>query len=245
MNTPHMISLGAWCRPAYQIGCFAEKRSDVVGLKGPFDWTITSFRSLANCLEPGFDPTSVLDTGQVVASFAKSGMCTQSQMIFHHEMAPATMAELGSFDPGDVIPQSRALKRLVKHTRGRFAHTYRTLSALQGNAGPILFVRWNRHGHPDDQYPQAFEGESADGLLGALETFLGHDRFHLLTLESDIIEGQREPITDPITRFEGEGRILSCTIRERLGWNGNQERNFRGDELSWQAAFERALSAVT
>ncbi len=240
-----MISLGAWCRPAHQIGCFAGKRPDVVGLKGPFDWTITSFEALRNCLAPGFDPNAVLEQGQVIASFARSGMCSQSKVIFHHEFEPAALAKLGSFDPGDVIPKSRRLKAIVKQTRGRFAHTFRTLSALKSEPNPVLFVRWQRHGSPDPIYPEAFEGETPDALVTAIEAFLGHDRFHVLSIVSEIIEGQRDPITDPITGFEENGRVLSYSIRERMGWNGDQENNFRGDELSWHAAFDHALSRLT
>jgi len=155
-----LISLGAWCRPAYQIGCYVQGNTKIEGLKGPFDWTITSFQSLKICLQPEFDPKAVLDPNSLACSFARSGMCEKSGVIFHHAIDPKTLENLGVFDPGDKIPRIDALDPIIDSARGRFSHTFSALDSLRAHKGQILFVRWRRHGHPDPEYPSAFEGET-------------------------------------------------------------------------------------
>ena len=244
MKKIRMISLGAWCRPAYQIGIYAAQTDAAEGLKGPFDWTVTSFRSLENCLHPDLEAHDVLNPDLIESSFAKSAMCQKSGVVFQHAIDPKTVRQFGDFAPGAKIPRFDAFDPVIENAKGRFIHTFQTLDSLKTGDNPILFVRWRRAGHPDAQYPFAFEGETEEATLDAISRFLGHDRFHLLAVQSRIVPGETMPFATPVTDFRTNSRCFSCFIDERKGWNGDQKPGFKGDEHSWAAAFDHTLAQM-
>lgn len=238
MENLKIMSLGAWCRPAYQARCFAQKKPEVEALKGPFDWTITSFNSLTNCLSPEFDYQNILNEDNLILSHARSGMCGKTGLIFHHAIGRKHLQQLGTFAKGERIPASEKLTNVLANAKGRFSRTFEILASLKSHAGPILFVRWRRRGHPDLGYPMAFEGETSTALLAVIEDFLGHKNFSVLSLESRIFPDQSEPLPDEIDSFQTDGRHVSILLKERKGFN----RSWKGDEHSWDTAFNRTLS---
>ncbi len=242
-----LMSLGGWCRPAHQIHHFAARHPNTITpLRGPFDWTITPFTALQACLAPGFTPQAkVLQPGRCHVSVLASGACRTTGVIFHHRLEPVTMRALGYDKLDTPIPVSEAFDAIAADARGRFAHTYRHLSLLKDHPGDILFVRWRRQGHPDEHLPTAFAGETEARLMRMLRRFLGHRRFHLLTIVSHITPHRTAPFDDPILLWRRRGRSLTCHLRERAGWNGDQTQNFKGDEHSWDVALQVAVDRVS
>lgn len=104
----------------------------------------------------------------------------------------------------------------------------------------LVFIRWQRGGHPDRQFPDAFEGESSEALAAIIERFLGHRRFGLLVVTTQTAPPEIREIADPIRKFETSGRIIESTILERKGWNGDLTDDFRGDEVSWTVLLDQA-----
>jgi hypothetical protein len=220
---------------------YAKINLDVESIKGPFDWTIASFRSLEICLDPNFDPDKVLDSNFIVSSFARSAKCQNSELIFHHAIDAASLAKFGNFARGEKIHQFDGLRPIVEDAKGRFLHTFKTFQSLRSYEGQILFVRWKKKGNLDPNYPEAFEGESEASMLGVLKKFLNHDRFHILTVRSNIVDGLSAPLDEPIALLRPNGKNIECSINERKGWNGDQTNAFKGDEHSWGAAFDQTF----
>lgn len=235
-----LVPLGAWCRTAHQTRVYAETREDVSAATLPYDWMITSFAALRRTLDPDFDPYSVLQPEHAGVSQFQSGICNTTGIIFHHAISPNQLQRIGTLAPGDILPDTEAAQQLVQSSRERFQHTYQTLNGLKSETGPLVFVRWQRFGHPDVEFSEAFEGETPETLSAAIAAFLGHDDFHLL-----VVQTERAPsggvIANPVAAFETDARVITARIRERPGWNGRKSPNFRGDEPSWRTLFNRAL----
>ena len=240
--TTRLISLGAWCRPAYQLSAYADSRTGFEASAYPFDWTITSFRALSHCLDPGFSPESMLQPGNTRVSFAGSGMCDTSGLIFHHAISPEALSTLGAYAPGDRLPEIEGIRQVREASLSRFLHTFRRLQTLQQDSARLVFVRWQRAGHPDRRFATAFEGETEEALLSVIERFLGHDRFRLLIVRSQIKNGHVNEISEPVRDFRTNGAAISCNILERRGWNGDLTNSFKGDEHSWRTALDQALA---
>lgn len=233
-----MVSLGAWCRPAHNIRVYCENNSFAGTGSYPFDWTITSFHALQNILNPDFDGRGMLRTDDVVVSFARSGACNGTGLIFHHAIPVDAISKSGCTEPGQMVPVTGDIAEVVDNARGRFIHTLERLNALKNEDRHIVFVRWRRQGHPDRQFPGAFEDETDAALEALLEGYLGQGNFSILAVESKIREGIHDPISDPVIEFSHANSTYSAVIAERKGWNGDQSNSFRGDELSWTAAFD-------
>jgi hypothetical protein len=242
-----VMSLGGWCRPAHQIHHFAAQHPHTITpLRGPFDWTITPFTALQACLVPGFVPqTTVLQPGRCHVSTLASGACSTTGVIFHHRLEPKVMRALGHDQLDMPIPSAPQFDAVAADARGRFAHTYRHLSQLKDHPGESLFVRWRRQGHPDEHLPSAFAGETEARVMRSLRRFLGHKRFHLLTIVTHVTPQHTDPFDDPVQSWRRRGRSLTCHLRERAGWNGDQTSNFKGDEASWDAALQQAVAHIT
>jgi hypothetical protein len=238
------VSLGAWCRPAHNLRLYARQSERFEFISGPFDWTITSFRALRICFSEGFEPGDVLPEENILVSFAHSGMCGRTGLVFHHALDPVSLGKTGSFSPGQKLPVGGAAHGLIDEARSRFIHTFGKLKSLRESGSRTVFVRWKRFGHPDESFAEVFEEETNEDLMACLRCFLGHDEFYLLTLTSEIIPDRREMISNPLLEMKVESdRSVSCKIRERKGWNGAQSNNFKGDEHSWRSALDAASQA--
>lgn len=245
MTQVQIVSLGAWCRPAFQVRRYAEAHpATAVAITGPFDWTVTPFAALRACLAPGFVPQGVLASGQCRVSVLASAACNTSGVIFHHALPPDRLREMGLSGRDRPIPVQADFDAAAADARGRFAHTFRNLTGLRDAQGHVLFVRWQRKGHPDHQLPDAFDGETDAAMLALLAGFLGHDRFHLLTVVSRTTAERRAEFRKPLIDVVQAGRALTCHLDERAGWNGDQTANFRGDDHSWTAALDAAMAGI-
>ena len=235
-----LVSLGAWCRPAHQIRVYSETRENVQAGAFPFDWTITSFAALRRVLDPDFNPDDLLHPGHTRVSQFGSGVCTRSGVVFHHAMGKAQLQKLGALAPGDSLPDAPEALDLMRKSRERFLHTHKRLARLKTQPGPTVFVRWQRQGHPDAKFPEAFEEET---LWQAISGYLGHADFRLLIVGTEQHPNQPTPIAAPIAAFDRQDRIAIGRVRERPGWNGTGNDRFQGDEPSWAALFDKALDA--
>lgn len=235
------VSLGSWCRTAHQARSYAENREGIRAGSFPYDWTITSFNALCNTLQQEFMPDCVLQPGQVSVSRFNSGTCENSGIIFHHALGPMHLRKIANLNPGDMLPETPESLSLLEKSRDRFLHTYHNLELLKSGSEPLVFIRWKRRGHPDPEFPEAFENETPEALFRVLATYLGRENFYLLVVESQIQNGVRNVITDPIAAFQANERIITAKILERRGWNGDGSSRFQGDEPSWTILFDRAL----
>ncbi|MCO4848613.1 MAG: hypothetical protein KC448_11660 [Yoonia sp.] len=244
MTNTKIISIGGWCRPAFQIKRHFLSRDGFQAMNGPFDWTVTSFAALQNCLSANFAPETMLDNDRLRISFAGSGMCATTGLIFHHAIGRKQLNDIGQFSVGQQLKVNAETVDLISVARERFIHTYLTLKSLRDHDGQIVFVRWQRQGHPDRRFAEAFEGENLATMTATLSEFLGHSGFRFLTVTSDITRGVTGPFADPVLEFETNGAGFNCRLQERMGWNGDQTSNFKGDDHSWSMALDRMVGAL-
>lgn len=236
-----LVSLGGGCRPAHQIRVFAAETPVVEAPSFPFDWTITSFDALKVCLAPDFDIDRMLRDDQLKLSFARSGQCGDTNLIFHHAIENRLFSAFSDVQSGDEMPRNAEIDHFVTQARDRFRHTYDRFRACRESDDHFVFVRWQRLGIPDAEYPQAFAGETPEGLCNLLEAFVGKGRFKLLLVTTQLVPGAASNIPEPLVRLDADGPLIAATIRERKGWNGDQSNDFRGDEPSWRRLLTEAL----
>ena len=213
-------------------------------VKGPFDWTVTSFGALEFCLNPRFEPDTILSNDHLRISYAGSGMCDRSGLIFHHALSSAKMRHSGHAGSDGAPQNGSEFSDLVSEARGRFCHTFENMKSLRDFNGAVLFVRWKRLGHPDHRFPSAFEGENNDRLAELLASFFPSRDFFLLNVTSKILKLEKEPISDPILHLQRSGNVFSCKLAERNGWNGKPENQFRGDDFSWRVVLHKVVSEL-
>ncbi|NDV91696.1 hypothetical protein GTH32_10925 [Alteromonas sp. 345S023] len=233
-----LIPLGAWCRTAYQVNEF-KKNNDIETTSFPYDWTITPFSALKSTLNSEFDPYSILRYDVVERSELGSLVDTRTKIIHHHDF-PATKLKLleeiaGVNDKG--LPFELYKTDLLDNAKSRFCHTYKNLEFLKKEQKRLLFVRWQRSGHPDRQLPNAFENESILSLSTIIKGFLRHDNFSILVVKSKTIIGDLPE--NIITEYNREEFGVTATIIERKGFNGDGTNSFKGDEVSWRALLTR------
>lgn len=239
-----IIPLGAWCRTAYQVNFF-KKSNNIDVISFPFDWTITPFSSLKKILSPNFNLEKILNYGEV--NKFGSVTCGETGLIFHHALPPKlvnqflereSMLQARNLD----LPSSFFELDSVKNAIGRFSHTYKNIDKFRYSDGleKILFVRWQRSGHPDTQLNTAFFGENLDSLGEVLSGYLGHSNFSILMIQSQNIMSDVLPHEKIISYVRGEYGV-NAIIPERRGFDGDGTKNFRGETLSWQAVLEKIV----
>lgn len=233
-----MIPIGAWCRVAHQVKLYCKEKAGLSSASLPFDWTITSFAALKTVLDPTFDPASILPIDRSVVSFAGSAQCDQTNIIFHHALPPNFIQQVGSFSVGDSIPSDVSSGPKFNDVRGRFVHTFNHLRTIAHQSVTPIFVRWIRKGHPDHQFPFAFEGETPETLYALLDNFIGHKPFFLVVVTSHELDPLDVKAVPQIESVTVNPAILTCRLDERRGWNGDGTNDFRGDEASWRALFD-------
>ena len=236
-----LIPLGAWCRTAYQVNAF-KKSNDIKTASFPYDWTITPFKALESTLNNEFEPFSILRYDNVERSRFGSLVDTKTNIIHHHDFPAAKLKLLeetaGINDKG--LPLELYKTDLLDNAKSRFCHTYKNLTLLKKEQKRLLFVRWQRSGHPDRQLPTAFENENILSLSTIIEGFLGHDNFSILIVKSKTITEDLPEIT--ITEYNREERGVTPTIIERKGFNGDGTNSFKGDEVSWRALLTKFVT---
>ncbi len=227
-----LIPIGSWCRTAYQVNEFIKARGgDATSF--PFDWTITPYSSLKIIFDGKFNPSDVLNIENLELNKVGSITDNGTQLIHHHDFPPAKMKELGQkggFDERG-IPNLLYASGLIDKASGRFDHTYRHMESLKNSSNKLSFVRWCRLGHPDQQFPHVFEGESIANLTDIISSYLSHDNFSILTVKTQLTDGLLPE--EVITEYERNEYGVSSTIVERKGFDGDGTNNFKGDTVVW------------
>lgn len=234
-----IVPIGAWCRTAYQVNEFL-KVYKIKPLSFPYDWTITPFFSLRLTLDENFNPSDILKIENLELNKVGSITDKRTELIHHHDFSPPKMNELfqaGGQDENG-IPKVFYSTDMISKAVCRFVHAYRNIVSLQRSSDKkILFIRWQRLGHPDKQFPHVFEGEDINSLAGVIKGFLSHDNFSILTVKSRITN--EELPENPIIDYSREKYGVSATIIERKGYNGDGTNNFKGDTVSWHKLLDK------
>jgi hypothetical protein len=239
-----LLPIGSWCRTAYQCRRVAPLLSLEETSSAPFDWTITPFRALSRILRNDFEPGLLLNPLDSYVNRVGSVTCGYSGIAFHHDLPVSLVCDHGSKLNSPSVPASIFRGAECKQSRERFMHTFANLSRLSKLNGN-LFVRWMNTGPGpgvDWQFPEVFDGEAPSKIHELLTAFSGHDNFFLVSITSDVIEGVTSCIESPCQIVSSSGNVLELKIFERKGRNGDQSNDFRGDDLSWEAAFECAIA---
>ena len=223
----NVIPIGSWCRAAYQVNAFKGSLG-VEKVSYPFDWTITPFSALKNSLSPDFDLSKVLLSKSVEISKFGSVHDLYSDIIFHHDLE-GSHVEYHKLDKR-IVERTFEQHSVVCDTVGRFTYTMDNLKKLKGESD-LMFVRWQREGHPDSQLEEAFVDENIFTLTDVLSNFLGHNLFKVLVVESKTVKNDYEGVS-----YELVQHALGATavVYERKGFNGDGTNDFRGDEKAWQ-----------
>lgn len=221
---PLVISLGSWCRPAWQI-----RRYYGTEMAYPFDWNITSFDALMHVLDPQFDPQMQLQIEDCVVNPLSSVTDMRTGWIHHHDLpAEAVGGATGSIAMDD----SPEVLRLLRDTASKSTHLFRRMRE-HCQANPVVFVRWLRGGHPDPEFAGAFKDENPYRLHARLKEFCGHENVRIVYLISKVVndEETQSACTLSRTAYGAHGQLVEAI------------RNFRseswtGDDQSWTALFD-------
>lgn len=231
-----VIPIGSWCRTAFQVKDFLEYYSGEKNLAYPFDWTITPHSALVKVFSSNFDVEKVLTNREVVVSKFGSIEDCYSNLIFHHDLEDKVVEKFDLLKAieGDFFSSID----VVKNTVGRFSYSFNNLLKLR-NEEDILFIRWQREGHPDLGLPSAFENESLKGLANVLESFLGHKSFKTLIVSTRYVSSEYSGQLFSLNKYENgyEGIVY-----ERRGYDGDGSQNFRGDTRAWRALIEATIT---
>ncbi|XLP06765.1 hypothetical protein ACI7YQ_16800 [Alteromonas marina] len=232
-----IIPIGSWCRTAYQVNTF-KASSKFVKVSYPFDWTITPFSALRSTLSPTFDIGKVLLSKSVEISKFGSVRDLYSDIIFHHDLEGKYVEE-HKLDVS-ILEQTFEQHNIVRDTVGRLAHTMGNFKKLKEQSN-LLFVRWQREGHPDSQLPNAFSGESIATITDILSNYLEHNLFKVLVVKSKIVDGDYEGAPYEIETHRLGANAIAF---ERRGFNGDGTNDFRGDERAWQPLLNEAYEKL-
>jgi len=243
MRFKRLIPLGSWCRVAYQ----CRTHSQVLGLEpvqsGPFDWTITPFRTASRILYKDFREDLLLNPVDSYVNRVGSVTCGYTGISFHHDLAPEIVSAHGGTVNDQSVPVALAKSDHWINAKSRFMHTLENMMNLSRQEGN-LYVRWMNcgRGRSDDNFPEVFDGETPSKLATLLSSFDSHQSFCLLHVTSEIVPGVREPLNNPIKSLNvSNGNCIEVVLLERLGHNGDQTYNYIGDEASWRLLFEAIL----
>ena len=236
-----LVPLGSWCRAAHQCRAHAEGLNFQKTKSGPFDWTITPFRSLSKIIRNEIDLKLVLNPIDSYINRVGSVTCGYTGITFHHHLTRQIVNDFGGQKNDQTVPRELLKSNKWIDTKKRFAHTlenFKRISTQKGN----LYVRWMRNGRQADsirEFPDVFDGEHPSKLKKLLRSqglFASSGLIHVTT---EVLEGATEPIKKPIKSISKiSNNCWECIIQERKGFNGDQTYNFKGDEYSWKKLLE-------
>lgn len=188
-----------------------------------------------------FTPEDVLKTHNMRRSVFDSVVDDYTTLIHHHDFPPLRVREFDANSPRNErgLPTALYETYLVNKARDRFAHTWGYFEQLKQIKNKILFVRWQKRGHPEGQLPSLLEGESIDSLAGVIKGYLKHENFSILLVKSDFQDVLPE---ETILEYKREEFGVFVTIAERLGFDGDGTTNFKGDTVSWDSVLNRFVS---
>ena len=240
-----LVPLGSWCRTAHQCRVHSEKFALEETKSGPFDWTITPFRTLSKIIRGDIYEELVLNPIDSYINRVGSVTCGYSGLAFHHHLPVKLVDSYGGTKNQQVVPEELLKTEKWSDAKSRFRYTLGNLMK-EREKERNLYVRWMKtgHGHQIGEFPEVFDGEDPVKTLELLlsNVWLQNDS-GLLYITTEIVEGVRDPLENPI---ESISRIAencwNCVIKERKGFNGDQSFNFKGDEDAWDSLFQKILS---
>lgn len=219
-----MISLGSWCRPAWQL-----RRHYSSETAYPFDWQITSYQALSTILSSGLDRDDILLKENCYVNRFGSVTDRKTGLIFQHDL-PAHLVggRVGSVFMDDGPDTDLVLKNVREKTTFLFDRFRATCQKSS-----IIFLRWIRNGHPDGEWPEVFSGESPQLLYKDLLHFCGHHNFKLLYVMS-IVDDDPSAVGRCELRATTYGGNAFLYEASRLfrpeGWTG--------DDTAWTSLFD-------
>lgn len=240
-----LVPMGSWCRTAYQCRVHSEKFALEETKSGPFDWTITPFRTLSKVIRGDIDEELVLNPIDSYVNRVGSITCGYSGLAFHHDLPIKLVDSYGGTKSQQIVPGELLKTEKWSNAKSRFHYTLGNLMKEREKEGS-LYVRWMRTGRGPQigQFPEVFDGEDPVKTLELLRSneWLQHDS-GLLYVTTEIVEGVRDPLENPIESISKIAEnCWNCVIKERKGFNGDQTVNFKGDEYSWDSLFQEILS---
>ena len=152
-----IISLGSWCRPAWQI---RRVTGDEAAM--PYDWQITSFKALLSTLDPQHDATTALAPKDIVLNGFSSLTDVSSGWVYQHDL------QLSRFCPenGGMVNHDQ-VHEIIETTKRKYSFLFDRFRDVCSR-GDVTFLRWTRYGHPDPEWPEVFDGEDPKALYEAL-----------------------------------------------------------------------------
>lgn len=229
------VSLGAACRPAYQLQRLFP--SDFIS--GPFDWTVTPHQSLEVFFKPGFDPQQTLLPEHII--FANDGgvTCSYTKLLFHHGLGAHDISTLRTgiarYSPS---PELQLLESKNYHdTRGRFLHTASRLIDLCEGRNQITFLRWIGAGidTPSDQrlahcgLPDDWiRNDNIYKLQALISRRFPNLDFRLVLVQSRYC-AEIAPDQERISMAKISPRLLSISLLE------SYPKEYTGDDQAWDA----------
>lgn len=237
-----IITLGSWCRVAFQCRRYAELNRLEPVQSGPFDWTITPFNALVSIFCNKFSSCSILNPIESIVNQVGSITCGYTGIAFHHDLPYSLAAKHGAKIGDPIIPHSLSQSQHWKQARSRFCYTldkFHQVCKLEGN----LFVRWLRHSSDTSlvKFPDVYAGESPELLNQIICSYCNHDNFAILYVTSQIMAGEKI-IEIPIQNIKKYHNICEVSLLERRGKNGDQSNNYQGDDVSWDSCLNFAIS---
>lgn len=230
-----IFSLGMACRPAQQI----KKNLETDFISGPFDWTVSSAKSIFRFFERDFKVEDCLTSANI--RFFGNGLqlkCDYSDLIFHHGLGPKELKKIRPEGNEKYLRYSPTpSSSLLKHddyikTKGRFLFTAkRLISICEFCESKIIFIRWIGCGlnNPDSKIPHAGHADPDDNAISmslAIKTRFPSIDMHFIQVQTIYTdkhdEGSRIAFIDKVKRD-----VTIIYLKEDF------PKGFTGDDESW------------
>ena len=224
-ESPFIISLGGWCRPAWQIRRFFRSERAY-----PYDWHITSFSALAFTLSPLYNHDSELRAENCLINQFGSITDNYSGLVFQHDL-PAEI--VGEWCHGVFLRNDGTVGSLLSNVREKQKHIFSRFREVATSGSPIIFVRWLRGGHPDTEWPEAFNGENPFKTYKLVKEFCGHENFKLLYVATETCSEDRSDNPASITPTSYGGFVQL----NELDSNFVAGNEWTGDSAAWDKLF--------
>ena len=230
-----IFSLGGACRPAHQLK--NNLKTDFIS--GPFDWTISSAKSVFNFFKPDFKAEYCLSASTI--RFFGNGLrlkCDYSDLIFHHGLGPHQLKKIRLSEGREFLRYSPTpSSSLFAHedytkTRGRFLYTARRLIGMCHLCeSKIVFVRWIGCGlnNPDSKIAHAHHADPDDNAISmalAIKTRFPSIKMHFVQVQTIYAERHEESSRIAFVDKVNDDVTL-IYLKECM------PKGFRGDDQSW------------
>ena len=239
-----LVPLGSWCITAHQCRVNSKKFLPEETKSGPFDWTITPFRSLSKVIREDINQNLILNPIDSYINGLGSVTCSYSGIAFHHHLSRTLVASYGGEKNQNVMHTELLESKEWRDAKSRFCHTLGNLVKTSKEEGN-LYVRWVREGIGEKviNFPEVFNGEDPTKTYELLRSNGWLNNSGLLYVTTEMVKGVKEPLKNPIKSISKiSDSCWNCIIKEREGFNGDPAGAiWKGDEMSWQSLFREIL----